>query len=140
MGKNVGFFLLPPRSGGSLTTLGGEGLPWAISAKSKHADAAAFYVDYITNDAAAQVTTSAGNLPATNAEVNVPSGLDTEVYDAFTKAKDDDAIVPYLDWATPTMYDTVTAAVQELLAKKDTPQQFVSTIQGDYKKFHTRAS
>ena len=86
------------------------------------------------------MTTTAGNLPATNADVTVPSGLDTEVYDAFTKAKDSDAIVPYLDWATPTMYDTVTAAVQELMAKKDTPDSFVGTIQSDYEKFHASAS
>jgi raffinose/stachyose/melibiose transport system substrate-binding protein len=140
LGDNVGFFLLPPRSGQDLAALGGEGLPWSISSKTKHADAAAAYIDFVTNDDAAQVTTTAGNLPATNADVKVPSGLDTEVYDAFTKAKDSDAIVPYLDWATPTMYDTVTAAVQKLMAKKDTPDSFVSTVQSDYEKFHASAS
>jgi raffinose/stachyose/melibiose transport system substrate-binding protein len=140
LGANVGFFLLPPRSGQSLAALGGEGLPWSISSKSKHADAAAAYIDFITNDAAAQVVTSTGNLPATNAEVTVPSGLDTEVYNAFKKAKDEDAIVPYLDWATPTMYDTITAAVQKLLATKDSPKQFASTVESDYSKFHAGAS
>ncbi len=139
LGRDVGFFLLPPREGADLAALGGEGLPWSISSKSKHAGAAAFYIDFITNDAAAQVVTDSGNLPATNADVKVPRGLDTEVYDAFTKAKDEDAIVPYLDWATPTMYDTVTAAVQKLLAKKDTPDSFVGTVQSDYEKFHASA-
>ena len=52
----------------------------------------------------------------------MPAGLDTEVYNAWTKANATDAIVPYLDWATPTMYDTITAAIQELLAGKATPQ------------------
>jgi raffinose/stachyose/melibiose transport system substrate-binding protein len=47
-----------------------------------------------------------------------------------------DAIVPYLDWATPTMYDTITAAIQELMAGKTSPSSFVQKIQSDYSKFH----
>ena len=137
LGDDVGFMLLPPREGGSLATLGGEGLPWAISSKSENADAAAAYIDFITSDESAQVITDAGLLSATTAEVTVPEGIDTEVYDAWTRANEEDAIVPYLDWATPTMYDTSTAAIQELLAKKTTPAQFVAKIQEDYGKFHS---
>ena len=66
----------------------------------------------------------------------MPKGLDTEVYNQWLRANAKDAIVPYLDWATPTMYDTSTAAIQELLAGKKTPSQFVDAIQSDYKKFH----
>ena len=121
LGKDVGFFLLPPPSGKPLATLGGEGLPWAISSKSKNADAAATYLDFITNNASMQVVTDNGNLSATKAKVKVPAGIDTEVFNAWNKANSTDAIVPYLDWATPTMYDTITAAIQELLAGKVTP-------------------
>jgi raffinose/stachyose/melibiose transport system substrate-binding protein len=137
LANDVGFFLLPPPKGGTLATLGGEGLPWAISSKSegKEADAAAAYIDFLTSDAAMQVITDAGQLPATKAKVTVPSGLDTEVYEAWTKANEEDAIVPYLDWATPTMYDTITAAVQELMAAKATPEEFVAKVQSDYEKF-----
>jgi hypothetical protein len=35
------------------------------------------------------------------------------------------------------MYDTVTAAVQELMAGKATPSSFAKKIQSDYSKFHT---
>ena len=45
LGKDIGFFLLPPRAGRPLSTLGGEGLPWAISSKSRNADAAATYIE-----------------------------------------------------------------------------------------------
>jgi raffinose/stachyose/melibiose transport system substrate-binding protein len=140
LGSDVGFFLLPPASGGTLTTLGGEGLPWAISSKTKHADAAAAYLDFITNAQSQQVAADNGQLTASKATVKVPSGLDTEVYDQWTKANKEDAIVPYLDWATPTMYDTVTAAIQELMAGKATPQSFVKTVQSDYEKFHSGSS
>ena len=136
LGKDVGFFLLPPPSGKPLATLGGEGLPWAISSKTKNADAAATYLDFITNNASMQVVTDNGNLSATKAKVKVPGGIDTEVFNAWNKANSTDAIVPYLDWATPTMYDTITAAIQELLAGKVTPQAFASKVNSDYSKFH----
>jgi len=136
LGKDVGFFLLPPPAGKSLSTLGGEGLPWAISSKSKNADAAATYINFITSPSSMQVVANNGQLTATKAKVKVPSGLDTEVYNAWTKANKTDAIVPYLDWATPTMYDTITAAIQKLMAGKSTPPSFAKTIQSDYSSFH----
>lgn len=138
LGNDVGFFLLPPPEGGSLATLGGEGLPWAIGSKTEgnEAEAAAAYIDFLTSDEAMQVITDAGQLPASKAKVTVPPGLDTEVFEAWTTANEEDAIVPYLDWATPTMYDTITAAVQELMGAKATAQEFVGKVQTDYEKFH----
>jgi raffinose/stachyose/melibiose transport system substrate-binding protein len=136
LGKDVGFFLLPARAGGSLSTLGGEGLPWAISSKTKNADAAATYLNFLTRPQNAQLLISAGQLPAMKGTVKVPAGLDTEVYRAWTTANARDAIVPYLDWATPTMYDTITASIQKLMAGKSTPAKFVDEIQSDYSKFH----
>jgi raffinose/stachyose/melibiose transport system substrate-binding protein len=134
--KNVGFFLLPPPAGRPLATLGGEGLPWSISSKTKNAAAAAIYLSFITNARSQQVAAKNGLLTATLAPVKYPAGLDTDVYRQYTKANRRNAIVPYLDWSTPTMYDTITAAIQELLAGKQTPAQFAGTVQSDYKKFH----
>jgi raffinose/stachyose/melibiose transport system substrate-binding protein len=135
LGKNVGFFLLPPK-GKTLSTLGGEGLPWAISTKSKNADAAATYLNFITSNSSMQVVAKNGQLTASKAKVKFPAGLDTEVNNAWTQANKRDAIVPYLDWATPTMYDTITAAIQELIGGKTSPSSFAKTIQSDYSKFH----
>ena len=92
-------------------SLGGEGLPWAISSKSKNADAAATYLDFLTN-ADADAGAGRDRQPAGD-EGDARSrrrGVDTEVYRAWTRRSTTrDAIVPYLDWATPTMYDDVTA-------------------------------
>ena len=43
--------------------------------------------------------------------------------------------MPYLDYATPTMADTLGAALQDLLAKKATPEQFLDTVEKDYSGF-----
>jgi raffinose/stachyose/melibiose transport system substrate-binding protein len=136
LGSGVGFFLLPPRAGRPLSTLGGEGLPWAVSSKTKNADAAAQYLNFITNARSAQVLVNNGLLPAMRAPVKVPKGIDTQVYSWWKIANSRDAIVPYLDWATPTMYNTITASIQKLLAGKSDPGKFVSEVQSDYGKFH----
>src|SRR3954453_23784072 len=50
LGLKLGFFLMPGREGGGDPgSLGGESLPWAITSKSKNADVAAAYIDFITN-------------------------------------------------------------------------------------------
>ena len=49
-------------------------------------------------------------------------------------------VVPYEDWATPTFYDTITAAIQELLANRLTPQQFADKVQADYSDFQSSRS
>ena len=48
-----------------------------------------------------------------------------------------DGVVPYEDWATPTFYDTLTAAIQELMAERITPQEFVDKVQKDYADFQS---
>jgi raffinose/stachyose/melibiose transport system substrate-binding protein len=138
MGSDVGFFLMPPaRAGEDAVALGGEGLPFAITAASEHPDTAAAYIDFITNDNAAKIIVEEGGLPAMALEdPRVPPGTSLQdIFEAWEILNRNDAIVPYLDYTTPTFYDTVTAAVQELTAGKVTPQQFVDTLQQDYLSF-----
>jgi raffinose/stachyose/melibiose transport system substrate-binding protein len=137
LGKDLGFFLLPPPSGGELTTLGGEGLPFAITSKSANPEAAAAYIDFITNPNATKVIAATGGLPApkTSAAETPESGVQADIFEAWKEANGQDAIVPYIDYATPTFYDTITAQVQTLMAGKATPQEFVDTVQQDYESF-----
>jgi len=44
-------------------------------------------------------------------------------------------LVPYFDWASPTMLDTMGAQTQLLLAGKITPDQLVEACQKDYDAF-----
>jgi raffinose/stachyose/melibiose transport system substrate-binding protein len=46
-----------------------------------------------------------------------------------------DAVGHYLDWATPTFYDTLTASLQELMAKEITPEEFVQKLEADHAAF-----
>jgi raffinose/stachyose/melibiose transport system substrate-binding protein len=42
--------------------------------------------------------------------------------------------VPYLDYATPTFYDTITSEVQQLMAGRRSPDEFTQALQGDFEK------
>ncbi|WP_405061512.1 extracellular solute-binding protein [Kribbella sp. NBC_01505] len=132
LGDKVGF-MLPP---GQPVVTGGTGLPFAITNKAKNPDAAAAYINYISSPDAMKVLTSTGNLPiADTATQQAPAGLAGDIFKSFGTAVSSDELVPYLDYATPTMYDTLGASLQDLLAKKATPAQFADKLETDYSKF-----
>ena len=73
LGDKLGFFLMPGReAGGDPVSLGGESLPWAITAKSKNPDVAAAYIDFLTNAKAADVLVETDNLPAMAGDARSP--------------------------------------------------------------------
>ncbi|MDR8412977.1 extracellular solute-binding protein [Nonomuraea sp. 3-1Str] len=137
LGRDLGF-MLPPGATPDAPPVatGGTGLPFAITAKSPHPDAAAAYVDFITSADAMKVLTSTGNLPvADTGQQTVKAGPQQDVFTAFGTATKENGLVPYLDYATPTFADTLGAALQDLLAKKVTPKEFLDTLEKDYKTF-----
>ncbi|MFU8874260.1 extracellular solute-binding protein [Micromonospora sp. SL4-19] len=137
MGSDVAFMLPPPANAGDKpVATGGTGLPFAITAKSKHPDAAAAYINFITSEQAMKVLTDTDNLPvADTSSQAVGDGLQKDVFTGFGDIVKADGLVPYLDYATPTMYDSITASLQDLLAKKKTPEQFLDSLQKDYGDF-----
>ena len=137
MGTDV-TFSLPPKSqvDDSEVATGGTGLPFAITSKSEHPDAAAAYIDFISNAKAMTTLAKTGNLPVVDtAKQQAPSPLGKDVFSAFDEVTSADGLVPYLDWATPTMSDTLGSTLQDLLAGKQSPQQAMQTLEKDYSDF-----
>ncbi len=135
MGDKVGFQLMPGQQEGQFTSLGGEGLPFAVTKKSKNPDVAAAYIDHLTNADAAKVLVETNNLPAMKTDAAPAAGLSAEVSQAWTTLNEQEGIVPYLDYATPTFYDDVSGAIQRLLAGRVKPDAFTQNVQKDYAKF-----
>lgn len=137
MGDAVGFMLPPGESADTKPiATGGTGLPFSITTKSKHPDAAAAYLNFITNKNAATVLAKTDNLPlAYTVDQQTGGGLQENVFTDFATVVDGDGLVPYLDYATPTMYDTLGAALQDLLAKKSTPDEFLAKVEKDRSAF-----
>ncbi|GAA4686255.1 extracellular solute-binding protein [Frondihabitans cladoniiphilus] len=138
MGKTaVGFTTLTPVGASAPVTEGGEGLAWAITSKSKHADAAAAYIDFITNAKAAQTLLDTGNLPAVLPTGYSPTSgtLAADIADQYTEISKASTVVPYLDYTTSTFYDTLTSGMQNLVGGQATPEQFTQSLQTDYEAF-----
>jgi raffinose/stachyose/melibiose transport system substrate-binding protein len=93
----------------------------------------------MTSDHAADLLLPTGQIPlSVGATPPVQEGtLLADVVNAAATVGDANGMVPYLDWATPTFYDTTTAAIQELMAFRITPQEFVTKIQADYSDFQS---
>ncbi len=134
--KNVGFVALAG-AGGKPETLGGEGLAWAITSKSPHANAAAAYIDFVTNAKSAEVLVQTGNLPLVlPSNYSPPAGtLGVDIASSWKSISTSGGLVPYLDYATPTFYNTLTSAVQQLTGGQITPMQFGQKLQADYGGF-----
>jgi raffinose/stachyose/melibiose transport system substrate-binding protein len=141
---DFGFFVLPPvEEAGPPISTGGAGFPLSIAAGSDHPDAAAAYIDWMTSDHASDLLLRVGQLPlstgASTSEVEDGTVL-ADVVDAASAVSESNGVVPYEDWATPTFYDTLTAAIQELMASRITPEEFVSKVEDDYAEFQSSRS
>jgi len=136
MGDKVGFVPMPGKDPSSPVSLGGESLPFAVTSASKHPEVAAAYIDFITSPHAAQVLVNTDNLPAMKGAPAASGGLPGDVSAAWTKLNQVDGIIPYLDYTTPTFYDDITAAIQELLGGKQSPSQFTAGVQQAFDKWN----
>jgi raffinose/stachyose/melibiose transport system substrate-binding protein len=137
MGDDVGFMLMPPpEEGAEPVALGGESLPFAVTSKSEHPDVAAAYIDFLTNGNAATVLAETGNLPAMPVdEAAIPEGLPSEVFAEWRRLSDADGLIPYLDYTTPTFFDDISAAIQELMGGESDPAQFISGVEDSFREF-----
>jgi raffinose/stachyose/melibiose transport system substrate-binding protein len=134
LGDDVGFFLPPVGESGELAVTGGTGIPFSITS-SENADVAAAYLDFITSEEAMQEIQETGNLPVHSGSSEAATGAAADVLDAWTTAGEEDALVPYLDYATPDFYDLLTAQVQELGNGSVDGQAFLSTLEDEYSGF-----
>lgn len=138
MGKNVGFFLMPSaKAGEPPASTSAGGLPWSIPSKSKNPDLAAAYIDFVTGPDAAKLFVKRGDVAALGLPASAaPAGTSrADVLAAWLTLKETNGFIPFLDWATPTFYDTTTATIQELLGLKISADEFVKKLEADYAKF-----
>jgi raffinose/stachyose/melibiose transport system substrate-binding protein len=83
-----------------------------------------------------QLVTEKGLFPSVEAgSQQTQSQAQADVFAAWETVTADDGVVPYLDWATPTFYDTIAAAIQELLAGELEPDAFLQRLQDEYSSF-----
>lgn len=120
--------------------VGGVDLAWTITANAKDKatqDLAGEYLNYMVSDEAAAAWASAGFLPAAKLAsdaVQVPALLG-EVITVWNAANADNSLGHYPDWASPTMYKTMSDNLPVLLAGGQTPEDFMGVIDQDYQAY-----
>lgn len=131
-------FLAPPpaTAGAAPVAAGGQGLAFAVTATSKKADVAAAYIDFVTGATAADVLAGSGTLPiAAPATAKPAAGAAADIRTAWQRIAAVDALVPYLDFATPTFYATAARTLSDLIAGRANPSQAAAALQADYSDF-----
>ena len=105
MPDNIGFFLTPPlEEGETPRATGSFGYAWHIASNSDNVPAGAAFIDFTTNEDAAREFFATGDiapLPVEDPELK-EGDLYTEIFDAWTTVLDNDTLLPYLEFATPT--------------------------------------
>ena len=133
--QQFGFFLLPGYAGKSSMAIGGVGIPFAIRKTTDKADLAAEYLNWMISPRAAELWAESGTVPAMAlpADSNVKTdNLFGDTMAAWNSINKANKVGHYIDWATPTFYDTLVAELQKLLGDISTPADFTKAVQVDY--------
>ncbi|WP_432877839.1 ABC transporter substrate-binding protein [Kribbella sp. CA-245084] len=133
--QEYGYVQLPQATGGKVVGTGAS-TAVALGSKCAHPDVAAAFLDFLAGPQTAQYVVEAGLLPLLN-DVKAPPDnpeFGTEIAGQRSLDKDN-GYVPYFDWSTPSMLDTLGGQVQLLLAGRSTPDDLVKAVQADYDKF-----
>ncbi|MFE2037425.1 ABC transporter substrate-binding protein [Streptomyces scopuliridis] len=126
--KDFGSFVLPRTDGGKPVATASSATNFSIASKTKHPDAAAAFLDFAASQEAAELAVHNGTMPLLHPDVKAPEGdpLFSDDVAIAQQISADGTAVPYLDWATPTLLDTINTDMQNMLAGKSTPKSVVS--------------
>jgi raffinose/stachyose/melibiose transport system substrate-binding protein len=141
MGDNVGFFVIPPVVSSHDTTTGALSLPYHISSRSENPDVAAAYIDFITSRQAAPVVLQKGDLPAVQTDAGKavdPKSSLASIVGAWQAKSAANKLTPYLDWATPSMGDTLFSGLQDLTAGQIDSGELISRVQDDWSNYQRK--
>ncbi len=139
MPGNVGFFLMPPaQQGGKLAAMSAP-LTYGISAKAKHADCAAFFLNWVaTNDKARDIAVQVGGShPMGPADAHMPDvaagSVTAATLAAGARIGQDNGAMDFIANATGAIYaKSWTPQLQKLVAGQQTPDALLKSVQSDY--------
>ncbi len=137
MGENVGYTLFPRvNAGDPAQASGATSQPWCISSKSDYPDVAANFLDFTAQAENAQILWDGGFLPLVGAEdVVSPNTGSEQALEAWNTLVEQDGLTLHSDWATPSMQRTENPGLQEVLAGRLSPEDFLGTMQQNWEDF-----
>lgn len=136
MRDNVGFFLLPGPEADSPVVANGASVAWSISSKSEHKDVAAAFLDFMRSPEAAVIQAETGFMPVDVDAAPPAEGVDAQIAEGFKRVVADDGILPFPDFAAPSMLDALTSGVQGLIGGSTTPEAYLESLQDVWTDYH----
>src|SRR6185295_14088877 len=115
---------------GKAVAIGSASIPYHISAKTKNADLAAAYLDFITGPTAGQALVDTQQVPAATDGTATPG-------DPLGQDVKEGGLTLYPDWSSPTMLETMGQSFQELLAGRATPEDVAKRTQADWENYQS---
>jgi raffinose/stachyose/melibiose transport system substrate-binding protein len=140
--KGFGSFVLPRNDGKPPVATLSAATELCVSSQSKHVAAAAAFLNFAASPAAAQIAVNLNTDPMLAPNVKLPTS-NPEFADEVANANlvtAHNSSVPYLDWATPTLFTTITVQMSEMLGGKTSVGAAVSAVQADDAKFRAQAT
>lgn len=136
---DFGSFIMPRDDGKPAVATMSAASELSVSSASKHVAAAAAFLNFAASPAAAQIAANLGTDPMLAPDVNLPSGnplFADETANANLLAEDNTS-VPYLDWATPTLFNTLMVQMSEVLGGKTSVASAIGAVQSDDTAFRS---
>jgi raffinose/stachyose/melibiose transport system substrate-binding protein len=140
--KGFGSFILPRNDGKAPVATLSAATELSVTSQSKHPAAAAAFLNFAASPAAAQIAVNLGADPMLAPSVKLPTS-NPEFADEVANANlvtSHNSSVPYLDWATPTLFNTITVEMSELLGGKTSVNAAIAAVQADDTKFRAQAT
>jgi raffinose/stachyose/melibiose transport system substrate-binding protein len=134
---DIHFANLPVGASGKRVQTGSLSVPYHVSSKSEHPEVAAAFIDFITNAPSVETMIANGRVPAVPTDLTADTQLNTEAIEAWKTLSEDEGLAFYPDWSTNTMYDTMSSAMQGLLAGDVSPEDYIKRLEDDYSKFQS---
>lgn len=139
MAGNVGFFLMPPAEQGGKQAAMSAPLTFGISAKAKHADCAAFFLNWVaTNPKARAIAVRVGGShPMGPADAPMPpvkrGSVTASTLEAGSKIGRDNGAMDFIANATGAIYAKGwTPQLQKLAAGQQSPDGLLKSVQSAY--------
>jgi len=141
MPKQIGFFLMPPLKAGGTHAAMSAPLSYGVAAKAKHADCAAFFLNWVaTNPKARKINVAVGGSnpggpPSLPIPTVKPGSVTAQTLVAGKVVAAQNGAMDFIANATGAIYaQSWTPAVQKLFAGQIAPEDVLKTVQSDYEK------
>lgn len=131
-----GTFIMPRDDGQAAPVTGSSSQNFSIAQNSKSPDAAALYLNFISSPANGQVSIDVLNTPIIGQwKENTDSPMLNDTLAVQNQADKANGYLPYFDWSTPTMLDTLSKNQSLVAAGQIDGAGMSNAVQDDYTAF-----